>query len=66
MYLTFFRCFVFQYLGDVGCPYESSKKAELIDWLLGYAVRLEYGDDGEMMVFICSDNSITFFLLNSG
>lgn len=40
----------FQYVNELGCPYPLSERNALIDWLLGYAVRLEYGDDGEYTV----------------
>lgn len=35
-----------QYLDDLGCPYQQSQRSYLIDWILGYATRLEYGDNG--------------------
>jgi len=34
-----------KYLTDLGCPYDITQTQSLIDWLLGFAVRLEYGDD---------------------
>jgi RLL motif-containing protein 1 len=34
-----------QYLKDLTCPYSSLENQAVIDWLLGYAVRLEYGDN---------------------
>ncbi|KAK6180422.1 hypothetical protein SNE40_012582 [Patella caerulea] len=36
-----------QYLTELNCPfvYEESMKSSVIDWLLGYAVRLDYGDN---------------------
>ena len=37
----------FQYLNDLSCPIEFNDRNTLIDWLLGFAVRLEYGDNGE-------------------
>lgn len=37
-----------QYLDELGCPYQPSQRPQLIDWLLGYAVRLEYGDNGKI------------------
>lgn len=37
----------FQYVEDLGCPYSISQKNAVLDWLMGYAVRLEYGDDGK-------------------
>lgn len=35
------------YVNDLGCPYPKNERSALLDWLLGYAVRLEYGDDAE-------------------
>ncbi|XP_045179239.2 RNA transcription, translation and transport factor protein-like [Mercenaria mercenaria] len=37
------------YANDLGCPYPISERNPMIDWLLGYAVRLEYGDDAEKL-----------------
>ncbi|XP_069594965.1 RNA transcription, translation and transport factor protein [Ranitomeya imitator] len=34
-----------QYLKDVTCPFKVQERQEAIDWLLGLAVRLEYGDN---------------------
>ncbi|XP_040189796.1 RNA transcription, translation and transport factor protein isoform X1 [Rana temporaria] len=34
-----------KYLKDVSCPFKSQERQEGIDWLLGLAVRLEYGDN---------------------
>jgi len=36
-----------KYLDDLSCPIADAEKNALIDWLLGYAVRLEYGDNVE-------------------
>ena len=36
-----------QYLNELKCPYLGGKIEVIIDWLLGYAVRLEHGDDAE-------------------
>ncbi|KAK7104114.1 hypothetical protein V1264_018883 [Littorina saxatilis] len=36
-----------RYLTELNCPYADGKKEVVVDWLLGYAVRLEYGDDAE-------------------
>lgn len=33
---------------DVNCPFKIQERQETVDWLLGLAVRLEYGDNGEM------------------
>ncbi|XP_064860189.1 RNA transcription, translation and transport factor protein-like isoform X1 [Oncorhynchus nerka] len=35
-----------QYLQDVNCPFTVEERQESVDWLLGLAVRLEYGDNG--------------------
>ncbi|XP_046351277.2 RNA transcription, translation and transport factor protein-like [Haliotis rufescens] len=35
------------YLKELNCPYKCGEKCAVMDWLLGFAVRLEYGDDGE-------------------
>ncbi|XP_059173370.1 RNA transcription, translation and transport factor protein-like [Physella acuta] len=32
------------YLKSLNCPYDLTNKPVLLDWLLGYAARLEYGD----------------------
>ncbi|XP_075049416.1 RNA transcription, translation and transport factor protein [Mixophyes fleayi] len=34
-----------KYLKDVTCPFKVQERPEAIDWLLGLAVRLEYGDN---------------------
>ncbi|KAM3918451.1 RNA transcription, translation and transport factor protein [Leptodactylus fuscus] len=34
-----------KYLKDVTCPFKVQERQEAIDWLLGLAVRLEYGDN---------------------
>uniref|UniRef100_A0A4X1W7W9 RNA transcription, translation and transport factor protein n=2 Tax=Sus scrofa TaxID=9823 RepID=A0A4X1W7W9_PIG len=34
-----------KYLRDVNCPFKIQDRQEAIDWLLGLAVRLEYGDN---------------------
>lgn len=36
-----------QYVNDLACPVKSDKKVELLEWLLGHAVRLEYGDNSK-------------------
>ncbi|KAL4237381.1 hypothetical protein ACF0H5_002099 [Mactra antiquata] len=35
------------YMNDLGSPYPASERNAITDWILGYAVRLEYGDDAE-------------------
>lgn len=39
-----------QYLQDVNCPFSVQERQETVDWLLGLAVRFEYGDNG--MIFL--------------
>ncbi|XP_059477945.1 RNA transcription, translation and transport factor protein [Neocloeon triangulifer] len=34
-----------KYRNDLGCPISSNKRKEEVDWLLSYAVRLEYTDE---------------------
>ncbi|XP_078675739.1 RNA transcription, translation and transport factor protein-like isoform X1 [Branchiostoma floridae x Branchiostoma belcheri] len=36
-----------QYLEELACPVNHGDKSAVMDWLLGYAVRLEYGDNVE-------------------
>ena len=31
---------------DLECPVDPEKKEQVLDWLLGHAVRLEYSDKG--------------------
>lgn len=39
-----------QYLQDVNCPFGGPERQEALDWLLGLAVRYEYGDNGKSSV----------------
>nr|XP_014343874.1 PREDICTED: UPF0568 protein C14orf166 homolog isoform X3 [Latimeria chalumnae] len=41
-----------KYLQDVNCPFEAPDRQETIDWLLGLAVRLEYGDNDVAFVAV--------------
>ncbi|KAI4831586.1 hypothetical protein KUCAC02_001122 [Chaenocephalus aceratus] len=34
-----------QYLQDLNCPFGGEQQPEAVDWLLGLAVRYEYGDN---------------------
>ncbi|CAO2590541.1 RNA transcription, translation and transport factor protein, partial [Lemmus lemmus] len=45
-----------KYLKDVNCPFKIQERQEAIDWLLGLAVRLEYGDNG-MFCGECEKNT---------
>uniref|UniRef100_A0A3Q0SM52 RNA transcription, translation and transport factor protein n=1 Tax=Amphilophus citrinellus TaxID=61819 RepID=A0A3Q0SM52_AMPCI len=45
-----------KYLQDVNCPFGVEERKEAVDWLLGLAVRYEYGDNGTMF------NSVHFNL----
>ena len=42
--------FCCQFLAALSCPIKTAERNALLDWLLGYAVRLEYGDNG--IIFI--------------
>ncbi|XP_014303938.2 RNA transcription, translation and transport factor protein-like, partial [Myotis lucifugus] len=46
-----------KYLTDVSCPFKIQYRQEAIDWLLGLAVRLEYGDNAEKYKDSVSDNT---------
>ncbi|KAM7338647.1 hypothetical protein ACRRTK_002131 [Alexandromys fortis] len=45
-----------KYLRDVNCPFKIQERQEAIDWLLGLAVRLEYGDNAEKYKDLVPDN----------
>ncbi|GAB1298793.1 RNA transcription, translation and transport factor protein [Apodemus speciosus] len=45
-----------KYLRDVNCPFKIQDRQEAIDWLLGLAVRLEYGDNAEKYKDLAPDN----------
>jgi RLL motif-containing protein 1 len=36
-----------KYRDDLACPVQSEKSSELLEWLLAFAVRLEYADNGK-------------------
>ncbi|NXE29399.1 RTRAF protein, partial [Ardeotis kori] len=36
-----------KYMKDVNCPFKIQERQETVDWLLGLAVRLEYGDHAD-------------------
>jgi RLL motif-containing protein 1 len=38
--------FAWQYLSNLGYPFNPSNRAAVVDWLLGFAVRLDYADNG--------------------
>lgn len=40
-----------KYKHDVGCPISSGKRIEELEWILGYAIRLEYADNSKKTVF---------------
>uniref|UniRef100_A0ABI7WF55 RNA transcription, translation and transport factor protein n=1 Tax=Felis catus TaxID=9685 RepID=A0ABI7WF55_FELCA len=46
-----------KYLRDVNCPFKIQDRQEAIDWLLGLAVRLEYGDNAEKYKDVVPDNT---------
>lgn len=37
------------YIKDVGCPIPSNKPIEQFEWLLSFAVRLEFADNGILL-----------------
>ena len=43
--------FTLQYVQDVSCPFNAQERQETVDWLLGLAVRFEYGDNGRLLDF---------------
>uniref|UniRef100_A0A8C2IUD8 RNA transcription, translation and transport factor protein n=1 Tax=Cyprinus carpio TaxID=7962 RepID=A0A8C2IUD8_CYPCA len=45
-----------KYLQDVNCPFGAQQRQETVDWLLGLAVRFEYGDNGMMVIQHYSNN----------
>lgn len=52
-----------KYLQDVGCPYVNGKLADQLEWLIGYAVKLEYSDNGNSKTrFITRQNSVKIIL----
>ncbi|CAI9739332.1 Hypothetical predicted protein [Octopus vulgaris] len=44
------------YLSELGCPYNADETPAVMDWLLGYAVRLEYGDNLEKYKVATADS----------
>jgi len=36
-----------QYRDDLACPIQSDNPSEVLEWLLAFAVRLEYADNGK-------------------
>uniref|UniRef100_A0A5F8GVW8 RNA transcription, translation and transport factor protein n=2 Tax=Metatheria TaxID=9263 RepID=A0A5F8GVW8_MONDO len=46
-----------KYLKDVNCPFKIQERQETIDWLLGLAVRLEYGDNADKYKDSTPDNA---------
>lgn len=43
-----------KYCHDVASPIQSTKISEQLEWLLGFAVRLEYADNG-MYIYIYAE-----------
>lgn len=35
-----------QFLADVACPFVNGKLVDQLEWLIGYAISLEYSDNG--------------------
>lgn len=42
-----------KYLGSLNCPINPNARPAVLDWLLGLAVRFEYGDNGMIIISIC-------------
>lgn len=55
MCLVSFSCV--QYLQDLNCPFGDQEKNEAVDWLLGLAVRYEYGDNGKVSLRCNTDDA---------
>ncbi|KAK7573822.1 hypothetical protein V9T40_011013 [Parthenolecanium corni] len=45
-----------KYLEDVGCPLKNAKLVEQLEWLIGYAVKLEYSDNVDKYKRITAEN----------
>uniref|UniRef100_A0A674GZX6 RNA transcription, translation and transport factor protein n=1 Tax=Taeniopygia guttata TaxID=59729 RepID=A0A674GZX6_TAEGU len=45
-----------KYMKDVNCPFKIQERQETVDWLLGLAVRLEYGDNGMRGIRVTPQN----------
>ena len=43
--------YLLQYLDDLKCPVDLSKKTSVVDWLLAHAVRVEYAENGWFDLF---------------
>lgn len=39
-----------KYCQDVACPLQGAKLSEQLEWLLGFAVRLEYADNRKCLI----------------
>ncbi len=51
-FVVIYKYICLQYLQDVNCPFSAQERQETVDWLLGLAVRFEYGDNGMMIIII--------------
>jgi hypothetical protein len=56
------RKIFFKYLEDIGLPRQVNRdnRNEVLDWLVSYAIRLEYSDNGENL--ISSSHILTRFI----
>jgi len=51
-----------KYLEDIECPFVDSSKLNQLEWLLQYAIKLEYSDNGESSsVLICFEIIYSYF-----
>lgn len=47
--------FSLQYIQDLQCPLDGSDRLAVCDWILGHAIRLEFGEKGNKLnLFLCS------------
>lgn len=46
-----------KYLHDAGCPFETDETLDCLDWLLGYAIRLEYSDNAQDFSDVSTDDA---------
>lgn len=51
-----------RYLGSLNCPVNPNERAAVLDWMLGLAVRFEYGDNGMLHFFPQSMHFKFYFL----
>lgn len=55
-----------RYLGGLNCPTNPNDRQAVVDWLLGLAVRFEYGDNGMFLFNVRGVFNLTFFNFSKG